>query len=282
MGRSMFAAVLLLLLPLVSVARVPMDVEDVLDLLEAGVSERVIVAQIEESGADFDLSTGEILRLEKMGVNERIIEAMIRSGSRYGTSEEEGYEDYDDYVDEEEAALVVPSHLGFLRYSHPRSVQVRMVPWSVPHVSYAYVGVDPWFWDPWWWDSYFYVSYNYYPRYRPGWGFRWAWHSPHSWWYWHDHYWWRGHQGHQYWNYRHTYSTAAARESYWKKKTTHRAHASASPAYRSSRYRTDERTTPAETVSRKRTRVSPHGTATRGAKVSSPSSNRERYRTESA
>ncbi|MBM3319509.1 MAG: hypothetical protein FJY73_02410 [Candidatus Eisenbacteria bacterium] len=277
MGRARFPALLLVLFAPVAFAGTPMDVDDVLDLLEAGVSERVILAQIEESGSDFGLTTSEIVRLEEMGVSERILEAMIRSGSGYGSLEtEEGYEE------EGAVAAVVPSHLGFLRYSHPRYVQVRMVPWSVPSMAYVYVDSDPWFWDPWWWDSYFYVSYRYYPWYRPGWHFAWAWHSPYSWGYWHDRYWWCGHRGHHYWDYRHTYSTAAARESYWKKKTTVRSAEADAPAYRSARYRGAERAPAASTVSQKKTRGSPHGSEARAPSASTVSPTKKRVRSEAA
>jgi len=267
-----------------------MTVDDVIRLMEAGVSERVIIAQIEEDGTDFDLSTEDILELEEMGVGERIIEAMIRSGS-LSAEMEAAPSDEEVYV-EEEVVDVVPSHLGYTRYDHPRSVVVRYVPWSVPHVAYVYA--DPWYWDPWWWDSYFYVSYHWYPRYASRWYVSWSWASPYYWhgyhyhhWYDYDHYYaHRSYDGH------HTYSYAADRRSSWKKKTVYRDAASTETAYRTTSansYRSKARVAPTSTTrsaavssTRPKYRTSTTLTPRSDASSSRVSSSRKRYRSDSS
>ena len=53
-----------------------MTVQDVVRLSQAGVSDDVIVRQIQKKGPQTDLSTGDILRLKNAGVSNRVIQAM--------------------------------------------------------------------------------------------------------------------------------------------------------------------------------------------------------------
>ena len=210
-----FAAILLLI-PTLLFASGLMTVHDVLRLLEAGVSERIVIAQIEESRTDFDLSTNDILALEESGVGDRVIEAMIRSGSSA-----EIYEEEEEIVTEEISE--VPAHLGYYRYSNPHSIEVRLVPWSVPAVTY--VELDSYWWDPWWWDTPYYVSYHYYPGYRPHWRFASSWCNPYNWHHYHNVHWynhsWRYHDHYNPCGYGgdHHNIHHVATQSSWKKKT---------------------------------------------------------------
>jgi uncharacterized membrane protein YgcG len=263
---------LLVLFSTFALAAEPMRVQDVLDLLEAGVGERVIIAQIEASGSDFRLETSDIVRLQEMGVGERIIEAMIRSG---GEVEECGDEE-----GEEAVLAVVPSHLGFSRYGSTGAVAVRMVPWSVPHVSVVYADWDPWFWDPWWWDTYFYVSYGSYPWYRTGWHASY-WYDPHPWWYWHDAHRWcspgphhdGGHGGPQ--------GAPVSHATYWKKKTVQRE-VSGTPRSPSSRYRTAKGSSTRETAGGTRSRVYAPRKSGRDAEAAPSGISRKRTRTDTS
>ena len=84
--RSALAVFLFLLVPAFAFGGDPMDVDDVLKLLEAGISERVIVAQIEASGSDFDLSTDDIVSLqdeERREVVRILRELTARVGGAY-------------------------------------------------------------------------------------------------------------------------------------------------------------------------------------------------------
>ena len=51
--------------------------QDVVKLVQAGLSEDLIIATIQRNGRPFDLSTDEILNLKKAGVSDRILKAMI-------------------------------------------------------------------------------------------------------------------------------------------------------------------------------------------------------------
>lgn len=250
MSRRLGFAAFLLLIPTFLLASELMTAYDVLRLLEAGVSERIVIAQIEESRTDFDLSTDDILALEEKGVGDRVVEAMIRSGSR-----EEIYEEEEEIATEEISE--VPAHLGYYRYSSPHSIEVRLVPWSVPAVTYVELG--SYWWDPWWWDTPYYVSYHYYPRYRPYWHFASSWCSPYNWHHYHHVHWynhpWRYHDQYHHNNYRGGHhgssntSIAAATHSSWKKKTgrlasnaSYRKTTSGKSVYRSPSSRTKSKT----------------------------------------
>ena len=264
--------ILILLIPALALAGEPMDVADVLELLEAGVSERVVLAQIDRSGADFRLSTDDILELEEQGVSERIIEAMIVSGAGERVEEE---------IEMEEEAVVVPAHLGFYRYDDPGYINVRMVPWSVPDVRYMYVDYDPWWYgDPWWWDTNFYVSYHWYPRYTWGWGFGGGWGGPRYGYGWHDPYW--HHPVHHVNHYDydgHRSGGIPYREGTWKKKSTHRSagqSGAAATVRGSARTRTSQKAVSSRSVTaRKKYRTSSSSSTARRSAVSKPATTRK-------
>ena len=273
--RSGIVGALLVLFSTFALGAEPMRVQDVLDLLEAGVGERVIIAQIEASGSDFRLETSDIVRLQEMGVGERIIEAMIRSGG-----EEGGYAEEEE--DAEEAVLaVVPSHLGFSRYGRGGAVAVRMVPWSVPHVSVVYSDWDPWFWDPWWWDTNFYVSYSSYPWYRTGWHASWWWHDPHPWWYWRDAHGWCHPGPHHGWDQGGSHGAPVSHATYWKKKTAQRE-VPGTPHSSSGRYRTAKRSSTGETVGAARSRVYAPRKAGRAGEAAPSAVSRKRTRADAS
>lgn len=54
-----------------------LSVEQVVQLVQAGVSETVVIAKIRQNGAPFSLSAGQIIELKKAGVSDRIIRALI-------------------------------------------------------------------------------------------------------------------------------------------------------------------------------------------------------------
>lgn len=52
---------------------------DVIRMSQAGVSDRVIAAKIDQTGSTYDLSAQEIIDLQSSGVSDRVIEHMIRT-----------------------------------------------------------------------------------------------------------------------------------------------------------------------------------------------------------
>jgi hypothetical protein len=66
-------------------AQARLSILDVIRLSQAGVSDSVIIAKIDQSGSRFDLSASDIIDLKKSGVSEKVIEHMLRrSGARHG------------------------------------------------------------------------------------------------------------------------------------------------------------------------------------------------------
>ncbi|MCA9728501.1 MAG: hypothetical protein KC729_12505 [Candidatus Eisenbacteria bacterium] len=74
-----FAALMLALFALASPAWA-MSVSDVLDLLRAGVSESVILDQVDAEDARFQLDTEDILALKNMGASDDLVRALIATG----------------------------------------------------------------------------------------------------------------------------------------------------------------------------------------------------------
>lgn len=58
-----------------------MTADDVIRLARAGVSDEVIIAQIQQKAQKFDLSANQILRLKDSGVSNRVIQAMVAPNS---------------------------------------------------------------------------------------------------------------------------------------------------------------------------------------------------------
>src|ERR1022692_2809188 len=57
-----------------------LTVEDIGRLVQAGISEDLIIAKLRKNGKAFDLSTDELLRLKKAGVSDRILNVMMDPG----------------------------------------------------------------------------------------------------------------------------------------------------------------------------------------------------------
>lgn len=54
---------------------------DVKEMTRAGITEDVIISQIEQTGSRFYLSTNDIIDLKNSGVSQRVINYMIQTGS---------------------------------------------------------------------------------------------------------------------------------------------------------------------------------------------------------
>jgi len=66
----------------------PLTVADVKALVKAGVTEEVIIAQIQNSHTVYHLSAADIIDLRDAGVTDRVIDCMINSPSTVGASAE--------------------------------------------------------------------------------------------------------------------------------------------------------------------------------------------------
>lgn len=77
--RWFVAAFLALAVPASALA---LTVDEVVDLSRSDVTDEVIVAQIDASGAVFQLSAADLIRLKQSGVSERVILHMIRTRSQ--------------------------------------------------------------------------------------------------------------------------------------------------------------------------------------------------------
>jgi hypothetical protein len=62
---------------------VPLSLEQVLKLSQAGVSEDLIITTIKKNGKPFDLSSDEILELKKSGISETVIEFLLDPSRPY-------------------------------------------------------------------------------------------------------------------------------------------------------------------------------------------------------
>src|SRR5262249_60566295 len=51
--------------------------QSIMEMLKAGLSERVVIAKIRTSPTSFDTSTDALIALKKSGVSEKVIEAMM-------------------------------------------------------------------------------------------------------------------------------------------------------------------------------------------------------------
>jgi len=54
-----------------------MTTDDVLQLVQAGLSEEVIIAKLRKNGKAFDLSTAQLVQLKKAGVKDSILKVMM-------------------------------------------------------------------------------------------------------------------------------------------------------------------------------------------------------------
>jgi hypothetical protein len=144
----------LLLVPVVAFASPDraLDLDDVLRLHYAGVSEDIIISEIIVTDSVFLLSVDDILRLQEAGLSERLLQFLVDTGRDVepdGTivAEEDGtlYADdsetpyYDEWVNEIEVAPTETSYYVSLNYSYPT-----------------------WWYDCYWYD-YWYWDFHYYP-----------------------------------------------------------------------------------------------------------------------
>ena len=60
-------------------ADLPPGVQDVVKLTKAGINEDVILAQVKNSGATYNLTTDQLIYLSKSGVSQNVIKALIQS-----------------------------------------------------------------------------------------------------------------------------------------------------------------------------------------------------------
>ncbi|HTS19707.1 MAG TPA: YXWGXW repeat-containing protein [Verrucomicrobiae bacterium] len=64
----------------------PLGLADIKQLAKAGVSDEVIISQIRNSHSVYQLSTSEIIDLKDAGVSERVIDFMINTASSYAAT----------------------------------------------------------------------------------------------------------------------------------------------------------------------------------------------------
>ncbi len=58
-----------------------LDIDDIKEMTKAGIRDDVIISQIQATGSQFYLTSNDIIDLKEFGVSQRVINAMIRSGS---------------------------------------------------------------------------------------------------------------------------------------------------------------------------------------------------------
>ena len=72
--------------PLVQGRESLLSVQDVIDLVEAGLSDDLVIASIRKRTPPFDLGAADLLRLKKAGVSDAVIRVMIDPASQAGSS----------------------------------------------------------------------------------------------------------------------------------------------------------------------------------------------------
>jgi hypothetical protein len=186
----------LLLVPVVALAGPDrtLDLDDVLRLHYAGVSEDIILSEIIVTDSVFHLSVDDILRLKEAGVSERLIQFLVDTG-RDDASEA----DVPLYADDAAAGESTGDEEWVNEIEELEPTTTYQV-----SLSYSY---PAWWYDCYWYD-YWYWDFHYYPyscswvfhlgAWYPGWyGYRTCWAPAYwgyrSWWYdrW-DYPWWAG------------------------------------------------------------------------------------------
>ncbi len=64
-------------------AQPPLSILEVIRMSQAGLSDNLIIAKIDESGARYNLSAQDMIDLRRSGVSERVIEHMLRRSTTY-------------------------------------------------------------------------------------------------------------------------------------------------------------------------------------------------------
>jgi outer membrane lipoprotein SlyB len=59
----------------------PLNIDDIKQMSRAGIKDDVIISQIQATDSHFHLTSDEIIDLKNSGVSQRVINAMIRSGN---------------------------------------------------------------------------------------------------------------------------------------------------------------------------------------------------------
>lgn len=182
----------LLLIPVVAFAGThrALDLDDVLRLHFAGVSEDIIISEIVVTDSVFRLDVDDILRLQEAGVSERLLQFLVDTGRG---------EDAEDVAGEDPDAASADDTLyaddAWGDETWVNEIE-ELEPTTVYHVSLNY-DYPAWWYDCYWYD-YWYWDFNYYPyqcsyvvhlgAWYPGWyGYRSCWAPAYwgyrSWWY---------------------------------------------------------------------------------------------------
>jgi hypothetical protein len=169
-----------------------LDLDDVLRLHYAGVSEDIILSEIIVTESIFRLSVDDILRLKEAGVSDRLVQFLIDTGR--GSA---GEDDVTVHADEPAAGTDAEEWVNEIEELEPTTTYDVSLSYSYP----------AWWYDCYWYD-YWYWDFSYYPyssswvyhlgAWYPGWyGYRTCW-APAYWGYrswcydrW-DYPWWAG------------------------------------------------------------------------------------------
>jgi hypothetical protein len=98
-------------------AKGSLSILDVIRMSQAGLSDNLIIAKIDQSGSRFDLSPQDMIDLKRSGVSERVIEHMIRGATVYRTTTySRPAETYERTTYVVSRPLPVRLHTGFVYY----------------------------------------------------------------------------------------------------------------------------------------------------------------------
>jgi hypothetical protein len=144
-----------------------LTVDDVIELLQAGVGEEVILRQMEADGSVFHLDARDILDLRYAGASDDLIEAMIATAES-----EPRRRTYHDWDDAYRVTYVAVYYDPFGYYWYPWPFYFSYwAPFVWFDFGFYWGGAVWWDWT-WWgprWRYYAYdCGYYVYPRYRPG------------------------------------------------------------------------------------------------------------------
>jgi hypothetical protein len=180
---------LVLLVPAVALASPDraLDLDDVLRLHFAGVSDDIIISEVIVTDSVFPLSVDDILRLKEAGASERLIQFLVDTGRAGGSAGGEVAATAADDVLYADETTYDEEWVNEI---------VELEPTTTYHVSLNY-SYPTWWYDCYWYD-YWYWDFHYYPyscsyvthlgAWYPGWyGYRTCWTPAYwgyrSWWY---------------------------------------------------------------------------------------------------
>jgi len=148
------AAIALFALALAGPVRA-MDVDDVVVLLQNGVGEQVILAQVAAEGARFALTTDNILDLRKAGSSDDLIRQLILTGGDRGSSEAPG--STESRPDDWTTGYYAPSAQAQLYY-YPFGYNWYAWPYSFSYY-YPFSWWNAGFYYAGWWNMGWYAGY---------------------------------------------------------------------------------------------------------------------------